>query len=59
MVNKEEYLNIKKTAYCLCISRTTLYKWIKAGKIQFVRHPVTHRILFSKKYIKDLMKIKF
>ena len=50
----EKLLTTNEVIKILRISRITLYRWIKDGKIEFVR--VGKKYLFKENLIKDLLK---
>ena len=42
MNSKKEVITIKEAAEILCVSRDTLRRWDKAGKLKTKRHPMNN-----------------
>ena len=51
-----EYLTVAEAAVVLGVSKDTLRRWDKAGKLKARRHPMTHYRLYLKTELEKLLR---
>lgn len=56
MNSKKEFITIKEAAEILSVSRDTLRRWDKAGKLKTKRHPMNNFRIYDPIEVKALWK---
>ncbi|RAP26795.1 MerR family DNA-binding transcriptional regulator [Candidatus Marinamargulisbacteria bacterium SCGC AG-333-B06] len=56
MSQKKEFITIKEAAEILSVSRDTLRRWDKAGKLKTKRHPMNNFRIYNPAEVEDLKK---
>ena len=56
MNSKKEFITIKEAAEILSISRDTLRRWDKAGKLKTKRHPMNNFRIYNPDEVESLRK---
>jgi excisionase family DNA binding protein len=57
MIRLSDYLTVVEAAKVLGVSKDTLRRWDKKGKLTARRHPVTRYRLYLKKELEDLLRL--
>ncbi|MFH0979918.1 MAG: helix-turn-helix domain-containing protein [Planctomycetota bacterium] len=52
-----DYLTVAEAAEILGVSKDTLRRWDRSGKLSARRHPVTRYRLYLKKELEDLLRL--
>ena len=52
----KEFVNIEEASKILNVSKMTLRRWDKAGKLKAYRHPINNWRLYKKSDIENLMR---
>ena len=57
MNSKKEFIMIKEAAEILSVSRDTLRRWDKAGKLKTKRHPMNNFRIYDPAEVEALRKV--
>jgi len=55
-MNINEYIGIEETSKMLNVSKLTLRRWDKEGKLKAYRHPINNWRMYKKEEIENLLK---